>query len=122
MIQNMKPDRIQIVPPIDTGDLPWMEKAPSLTRSFDFDKVRDAALFMIYADELAGESDEIRVTQNLIGRTVTLTAKPASADYLTHAVYEFAAMVDAAIEALRRRRGDHEELACDELACDELED
>ena len=124
MIQNMKPDRIQIRPPID-DDLPWMEKAPTLTRSFDFDQVRDAALFMIYADEVANESDEIRVSQNLIGRNLTITVKPVSADFLPHAVYEFAAMIDAAVEALRRPNFEHYELdleGVDELAGDDFED
>jgi len=103
MIQNMKPDRIQFGPPIN-DDLSWAERTPSLTRSFDFDRVRDAALFLIYADGVAGEIDEIRVTQNLYGRNLTMTVKPVSADYLPHAVYEFAAMIDATVEALRRPR------------------
>jgi len=44
------------------------------------------------------------VTQNLFGRSLTITVKPVSADYLPQAVYEFAAMIDATVEALRRPR------------------
>ena len=121
MIQNMKPDRIQFGPPIN-DDLSWAERTPSLTRTFDFDHVRDAALFLIYADGVAGEIDEIRVTQNLYGRNLTMTVKPVSADYLPHAVYEFAAMIDATVEALRRPRPEVNVFEADELDLDDFDD
>lgn len=110
MRKNMKPDRIQIRPPIDVGDLPWSEKAPNMTRSLDFDETRDAALFMIYADEVANESEEIRVSQELIRGKLTITVEPVNADFLTHAVYEYAALIDATLGTLRRSHFDQDEL------------
>jgi hypothetical protein len=107
MIWNMKPDRIQFGPPIDDGG-PWIERPPTLTRSLEFEEVLEAGLFLIYADKLAGESDEIRVTQNLFSRSLSITVKPVSADYLTHAVYEYAGMIDAAIEEVRGTTFDHD--------------
>ncbi|HEX9730930.1 MAG TPA: hypothetical protein VGG06_02975 [Thermoanaerobaculia bacterium] len=120
MIQNMKPDRIQFGPPID-DDLPWTEKTPSLTRSFDFAEVREAAHFLIYADEVAAESDEIRVNQNLIGRNLTITVKPLSADYLPQAVYEFAARIDAAVKDLRQPGLDLDDFDLEDFGDDDFD-
>ena len=69
----------------------------------------EAALFLIYALEVANESDEVTVKHTLIGSSLGLTVRPVDAGYLTNAVYEYAALIDGAIDALRPNRKDGED-------------
>ena len=95
----MKPDRIQITAPVET-ETPWKVSGPGLSQSYEFASYSEAALFGIYAEEIANEVDDVSVRLYVMDSTLTITARPTDDDQLTNAVYEFAALVDAAIAAL----------------------
>jgi len=95
----MKPDRIQITAPVET-ETPWKVSGPGLSQSYEFASYSEAALFGIYAEEIASEVDDVSVRLYVMDSTLTITARPTDDDQLTNAVYEFAALVDAAIAAL----------------------
>ena len=95
----MKPDRILITAPVET-ETPWTVCGPGLTQSYEFGSFPEAALFGIYAEEIADEVGDVSVRLFVMDSTLSIKAKPTDSDELTNAVYEFAALVDAAIAAL----------------------